>query len=48
VVLLALSVLTTIIYWAWFKRYWYVNLIVAASAAYMIDLYLLGGMLTGE
>ena len=48
VLLLALSILTTIIYWTWFKKYWYINIIVAASSAYVIDLYLLGGLLTGE
>ena len=48
VVLFTLSILTTVIYWAWFKRYWYVNIIVAASSAYIIDLYLLGGLLTCE
>lgn len=48
VLLLALSILTTIIYWAWFKKYWYINIILAAGSAYIIDLYLLGGLLTGE
>jgi len=48
VVLFALSILTTIVYWAWFKKYWYINLVLAASSVYVIDLYLLGGLLAGE
>jgi hypothetical protein len=48
VVLFALSIFTTIIYWAWFKKYWFINLVVAAGSAYVVDLYLLGGLLTGD
>jgi len=45
IVLFGISIFTTIVYWQWFKKRWYVNLTVAAGSAYFIDTYLLGGLL---
>ena len=46
IVLFIISIFTTIVYWQWFKKRWYINLIVAAASAYFIDIFLLGGLLS--
>jgi len=46
IVLFIISIFTTIVYWQWFKKHWYINLAVAAGAGYFIDLFLLGGLLS--
>lgn len=45
VVLFVISIFTSVMYWRWFKKRWYINLAVAAGSAYFIDIYLLGGLL---
>jgi len=45
VILFIIAVFTTVVYWQWFKRYWYINLTIGAGSAYFIDTYLLGGLL---
>jgi len=45
VVLFIISIFTTLVYWAWFKKYWYINLMVGLSSGYFIDIYLLSGIL---
>jgi len=46
VILFAISIFTSIVYWQWFKKRWYFNLTVATGSAYFIDTYLLGGYLS--
>jgi hypothetical protein len=46
ILLFVISIFTTIVYWQWFKKRWYINLAVAACSAYFIDVYLLGGLLS--
>ncbi|HVW98625.1 MAG TPA: hypothetical protein VHA56_21840 [Mucilaginibacter sp.] len=45
VILFLISLITTIVYWQWFKKYWYVNLLVAAGSGYVINIYLLSGLI---
>ncbi|MDO3642589.1 hypothetical protein [Mucilaginibacter sp. L3T2-6] len=47
IVLLCISIFTSVVYWRWFKKHWYINLAIAAGSAYFIDIYLLNGFLTG-
>src|SRR6187402_3306150 len=39
-----ISIVTSVVYWQWFKKYSYVNIIVAGGSGYFIDIYLLGGL----
>jgi hypothetical protein len=45
VVLFITSIFTTVVYWAWFKKYWYVNIMIGFGSGYFIDMYLLSGTL---
>jgi len=45
VVLFIISIFTTAVYWAWFKKYWYINVIVGLGSGYFIDTYLLSCIL---